>query len=62
MKILPVSSAIIKCAIDLRKQYNLSIGDSIIASTAAIHGLTIYTNNVSDFKNIKNLNLLNPLE
>ncbi len=52
MTILPISSGIIRKAIGLRKKYNLSTGDSIIASTALSHNLTLYTSNISDFKNI----------
>ena len=60
--ILPVNSQVIKSAIDLRKKYNLSTGDSIIAATAQLHDLIIYTNNISDFKDISEIKSFNPLD
>ncbi len=59
--IIPISVNIINTAIELRKTYNLSVGDSIISATALNNDLNLYTNNVNDFKNIKNLHKVNPL-
>ncbi len=59
--ILPVSSEIIEAAIQLRRTYNLSVGDSIISATANMHSLTVYTNNEDDFKNISELKIFNPI-
>lgn len=61
IEILPISEEIIDKAIELRKTYNQSIGDSIISATAIINKLTLYTNNEDDFKKITNLKVLNPL-
>ncbi len=43
------SKEIFDKAIQLRKLHNLKLGDSLIASTAIIHDLTLYTRNVDDF-------------
>ncbi len=48
-------------AIDIRKKYNLKLGDSLIAATAMVHDLEIYTRNTDDFKNIKELKTFNPI-
>lgn len=58
---IPISEEIIERAIDLRKTYNLSVGDAIISATAEIKDLTLYTNNEDDFKSIITLNIRNPI-
>ena len=51
---------IIYDAAKLRRTYNLSVADSIIAATALGSNLELVTRNSDDFKNIKQLKLLNP--
>lgn len=58
---IPVSSEIIFEAIKLRKNNKLSVGDSIIAASAIELNLTLLTNNVSDFKKVKSLQIKNPI-
>ncbi|MFN3695555.1 MAG: type II toxin-antitoxin system VapC family toxin [Ignavibacterium sp.] len=58
---ISISNEIITEAIRLRKNFNLSVGDAIIAATAKVHNLTLYTNNESDFSGITFLNIVNPL-
>lgn len=48
-------------AIEIRQQYNLNLGDSIIAATALIYDLTVYTRNLKDFEHIKMLKTINPV-
>ncbi|MGM9478942.1 type II toxin-antitoxin system VapC family toxin [Pedobacter sp. GSP4] len=48
-------------AIEIRKNYNLKLGDSLIAATALIHNLEIYTRNLSDFERVKRLKCVNPI-
>ncbi len=45
---------------DIRKSYRIKLLDAIIAATALVHGLTLLTRNVTDFKNIDALNLIDP--
>lgn len=47
-------------AIALRQQRNMGLGDAIIAAKALVHGLTLVTRNVDDFKHIAELDLSNP--
>lgn len=62
VSILQISPGIIEAAIKLRRVHNLSVGDSIISATANVHNLTLYTNNVDDFKNILDLRIYNPIK
>ena len=55
------SQQIFDTAIDVRRTYNLKLGDSIIAATAMVHGLTIYSRNLKDFERIPDLKYLNPI-
>ena len=38
----------------------LKLGDAIIAATALVHNLTLLSRNISDFKHIQGLNVLDP--
>jgi predicted nucleic acid-binding protein len=48
-------------AINIRKKYNLKLGDSLIAATAMVNNLEIYTRNLSDFERVKGLKSYNPI-
>ena len=58
--VLP-SQEIFDVAITIRKTYNLKLGDSLIAGTALVHGLTIYSRNLKDFEKVAKLNCINPI-
>lgn len=45
---------------ELRKAYRIKLPDAIIAATAVTYGFKLVTRNISDFKNIPNLELINP--
>lgn len=51
---------VVEKTIELRRQYHVKLPDAIIAASALVNKLTLITNNVSDFKNIKRLKLVNP--
>lgn len=61
MNIIPVSSEIISIAIEIRKKYKLTVGDSIIAASAKLLDLVLLTNNVSDFKDLQSITIHNPI-
>jgi len=42
---------------DIRKQHKIKLPDAIIAATAIVYDLTLITHNISDFKNILDLQL-----
>ncbi|MBF0154728.1 MAG: type II toxin-antitoxin system VapC family toxin [Magnetococcales bacterium] len=62
MRELPLGRQEAEAAITLRSRSAIRLGDAIIAATALIHHLPLMTRNVSDFKNINGLTLLNPFE
>lgn len=47
-------------AIETRKEYRIKLPDAIIAATALVYNLSLVTRNTDDFKNIKELKLINP--
>jgi predicted nucleic acid-binding protein len=48
--------------IETRKSFRIKLPDAIIAATAIVHDLELITRNITDFKNIKGLRLMNPWE
>ena len=61
-QVLPLSQAVLDQAVTLRQQRKLSLGGSLVAGTALVHGLTLVTRNVEDFQWIQGLLLLNPFD
>lgn len=57
--ILP-SQEILDVATNIRKEHNLKLGDSIIAATALVHDLSVYTRNLKDFERLT-VNCINPI-
>lgn len=55
--LFPISKEIIETAIQLRRNHNMSLGDSVIAGTALNHDQKLCTNNQKDFESIENLHL-----
>ena len=47
---------------DIRKKQKIKLPDAIIAATALVYELSLVSRNVSDFKNIDGLQLINPWE
>ena len=58
--ILPLDDEVANIAIDLRRKYNLKLGDAVIAATAIIHDLILVTRNERDFKKVKKIQIYNP--
>lgn len=61
VNIIPINDELIEQAIYYRQKKSMSVADSIIAASAKLFGCELYTNNVADFKNIKDLKIINPL-
>lgn len=47
---------------EIRKTNRIKLPDAIIAATALVYGLILITRNTEDFKNISDLNTINPWE
>jgi len=55
------SQEIYDAAIEVRKKHNLKLGDSIIAATAMVQGLTIYSRNLKNFEKTSSIKCINPM-
>jgi len=58
--IYPLNSTVAIKAADLRKHYRIKLPDAVIAATALAYDLSLVTRNVSDFKKLEGLKILNP--
>jgi predicted nucleic acid-binding protein len=58
--VLSLTDDIVAASINIRKNYKAKLPDAIIAATALVHGLTLLTHNLADFKNILDLALMDP--
>jgi predicted nucleic acid-binding protein len=59
-KILNIDESVIEHCVNIRRGKKIKTPDAIIAATALANGYTLITNNTGDFKNIKDLKLINP--
>jgi hypothetical protein len=48
-------------AIRLKQRQRIKLGDALIAATALVYQLTLYTRNDADFSSIPGLHVLNPV-
>lgn len=48
-------------AIELRQTINIKLPDAIIAATALVNDLVLWTHNTDDFKNVPKLQLFDPI-
>ena len=55
-----LTEAIIEATIKLRQQHKIKTPDAITAATALVYKLILISRNTSDFKNINELQLINP--
>lgn len=60
-KLLRLTKPVLRQAALLRQTRKMRLGDSIIAATALVHGETLVTRNVADFRWISGLGLMNPV-
>ena len=58
--ILDLNENVVIASIEIRKQYKTKLPDAIIAATALVYELILVTRNISDFKNIDGLRLIDP--
>ncbi len=58
--ILDISADVIDCCIMVRRSKRIKTPDAIIAATALVRNYILVTSNERDFKNIRNLKIINP--
>lgn len=58
-KSISIDDRVVAEAINVRKQKRIKLPDAIIAATAIVHGLTIVSKNVKDFKGLKGIEVIN---
>ena len=59
---LDLTSEIIDKTISIRKKYKIKLPDAIIAATALVYDLILFSRNTADFKNIQELKVINPYD
>ncbi|MBW8333555.1 MAG: type II toxin-antitoxin system VapC family toxin [Prolixibacteraceae bacterium] len=58
--ILDLTNSVVDVSIDIRKKSKTKLPDAIIAATALVYDLILLSRNISDFKNIKGLKVIDP--
>lgn len=58
--VFDLNDAVVDKTIAICKSNRIKLPDAIIAATALVNDLSLITRNISDFKNIDGLELLNP--
>jgi len=60
VNLAPIDDAVLQRAVNLRQTRMMKLGDSLIAATALVAGITLVTRNTRDFDWIAGLPLLDP--
>jgi len=58
--VLDLSNNVVEKTIEIRKKHKTKLPDAIIAATALVNDLALISRNISDFKNIEGLKILDP--
>ena len=58
--ILSLTNPVLEASIEIRKKHRTKLPDAIIAATAIANELVLLTRNVSDFKNIDGIQIIDP--
>lgn len=56
--VLDLTSTVVDVCIDVRKKHKTKLPDAIIAATALVYDLILISRNISDFKNIQGLKVI----
>ena len=60
--ILELSDSIVNKTIQIRQKQKIKLPDSVIASTALVHGLVLVSRNTKDFRDVPDLEVINPYD
>jgi len=58
--VLMLDNDIVETTIQLQRRFRMKLPDAIIAATCLVHGLTLVTRNIEDFKSLSDLAVYNP--
>lgn len=58
--VIDLSHNVVEACIVLRKKYKIKLPDAIIAATALVYNLILISHNISDFKDIEGLQVIDP--
>jgi len=58
--VLDLTNNVVEASISIRKKYKTKLPDAIIAATALVYDLVLISRNISDFKNIVGLQVIDP--
>ena len=58
--VFDLTNNIVEASIDIRKKHKTKLPDAIIAATAIVFDLVLISRNISDFKNIDGLRVIDP--
>ncbi len=60
VNILPINEIVVEKTIAIRQAKKIALGDAIIAATALVYNLALISRNISDFKDIDGLQVIDP--
>ena len=60
--IYELTNDIVDKTIQIRQKQKIKLPDAVIASTALVNGLVLISRNTKDFKNIRDLEVVNPYD
>lgn len=55
-----ITDNVVEACIGIRRKYKTKLPDAIIAATALVNELVLVSRNISDFKNIEGLQIIDP--
>ncbi len=58
--VLDLTNNVVEASIEIRKKHKTKLPDAIIAATALVYDLVLISRNISDFKNIDGLKVIDP--
>lgn len=58
--VLDLSDSVVDASIAIRKSHKTKLPDAIIAATALVYDLVVISRNVTDFKNIQGVQVIDP--
>lgn len=60
-RMFAVDPLVLHRAVALRQRRRMSLGDSLVAATALVHGLPLATNDATGFKDVPGLRIMHPV-